>query len=240
MLFISAVSILIIAMCLVMPRIRKLSIYQLIGYQISGVVGLVLLMLVIAGFNKASAGTAEEFKTRQGWSIVVLNGEIDPRMEAEFNAIIASGSTIKAVHLHSPGGYVHIGQRMSQTIRMNKINTYVLANKSCASACTYLLMGGIKRGMHPTARLGFHPAHTTGINAEAKMNDVLYRGQVLALQAAKLFALMVEDGFEYNVISFLERVYSSTHYSSMDWYRTGNPLDLKVLGEANIINVVIK
>ena len=52
---------------------------------------------------------------------------------------------LNAVVLNSPGGNGYAAMRIGEFLREKKLNTYVASGANCASACVYVLIGGVVR-----------------------------------------------------------------------------------------------
>jgi len=176
--------------------------------------GLVLATSMLLAFE----ATAQELQDDEAVEYVMLSGDVDKAMLLKLKNAIAKYPNLKTIALDSPGGYVHIGFEIGHIIRENNLNTYIYGNGSCASACTYIFMGGKYRGMQFGGKLGFHPARAGGFPGSIPLNDILLDGQRLSLDAAEYFLTMVNADHRLKIIQFLSKSYQNTHYSQMDWY----------------------
>jgi len=77
-------------------------------------------------------------------------------------------STIREVVLEGPGGRVSVGLQLFRMLRERKLATRV--DRGCASACTLAFLGGVRRTVSPSGRLGFHAASFPGMG-ESDMQD---------------------------------------------------------------------
>lgn len=66
---------------------------------------------------------------------------------SEYNKLIARGYKLKlnAVVLNTAGGNGYAAKKIGVFIREKKLNTYVASGANCASACIYVLIGGVVR-----------------------------------------------------------------------------------------------
>ncbi len=121
---------------------------------------LVLLKAAIA-FSCATHAkvTVEYTKSHKLLAIVTVKGEIKYDDEIEFakalETVYQRGYKLKlnAVVLNTKGGNVYAAQVMGRIIRERKLNTYVPATATCASACIYLLSGGLVRMAYGTVKV---------------------------------------------------------------------------------------
>jgi hypothetical protein len=75
--------------------------------------------------------------------------------------------TVAAIEFDSPGGNVEGAVNFAQNvIEYNGINTSVMPNSTCASACSILWASGVKRSVAPGARVGVHQASIGGTGAD--------------------------------------------------------------------------
>ncbi len=88
-----------------------------------------------------------------------LRGAILPGDDARFERWLDEMPEPPArVALHSPGGAVTTALAIGRSIRMREIETHVLAEDACISACPFLLAGGVERIVHREAWVGLHQA----------------------------------------------------------------------------------
>lgn len=110
----------------------------------------------------ASAPAAEFSKTtlsRTNTDLIFVEGELAFRDEQKF-ANLALNSSNAIVIFRSPGGNMLAGIEIGKAIRLKGFSTYVPDSLQCASACALAWLGGRKRLMSETARVGFHAAYT--------------------------------------------------------------------------------
>lgn len=176
--------------------------------------GLVLATSMLLAFEAA----AQEAQDNDAVETIMLSGDVDKVMVLKLKNAIAMYPNLKTITLDSPGGYVHIGFEIGHLIRDNGLNTYIYNGDSCASACTYIFMGGKYRGMQFGARLGFHPARAGGFPGAVPLNDILLDGQRLGIDAIEYFVFMSNEDHRLKIVQFLSKSYQNTHYSQMDWY----------------------
>jgi hypothetical protein len=72
----------------------------------------------------------------------------------EFERFLGAMGNVRTVRLYSNGGRILEAQKISDIIRRRNLATFVA--RDCLSACTIVFLGGTRRFMLPTARLGFH------------------------------------------------------------------------------------
>jgi hypothetical protein len=79
------------------------------------------------------------------------------------------------VIFNSDGGNLLAGLRIGQLIRLRSFVTLVPDGARCASACAIAWLGGTRRFMQPTARVGFHAAYSieNGVPIETGAGNAL-------------------------------------------------------------------
>ncbi|MDO9525969.1 MAG: hypothetical protein Q7J57_10625, partial [Gemmobacter sp.] len=76
----------------------------------------------------------------------------------------------------SPGGNLMAGLGMGRALRLQSATTVVDTNGTCASACALAWLGGVRRLMDASARVGFHAAYfvdTSGNSVETGSGNAL-------------------------------------------------------------------
>ena len=82
---------------------------------------------------------------------LTINGEITKETLQEFKQALndinnkKQSIALNAVQLNSHGGSGDVGKELGKLIRARKLNTFLAENSSCASACVYVLLGGVQR-----------------------------------------------------------------------------------------------
>jgi hypothetical protein len=118
----------------------------------------------------------------------------------------------------SDGGDVVAGIQIGETIRLRGFFTVVPGNSRCASACALAWLGGGKRFMSASARIGFHAAYNAVSGQETGVGNALvgayltriglpYSAVVYITQAApnSMTWLTLEDAKEHGIaVSLLE------------------------------------
>lgn len=102
---------------------------------------------------------AAEFKRLYAGAIEIT-GEVVPGDDARFKSIISTMPAGGIVFLESPGGNPLTAMAIGRLIRARGLNTHVTAG-TCASACGIIWLAGVRRGIGPTGRVGFHAAYNS-------------------------------------------------------------------------------
>jgi len=97
-------------------------------------------------------------------SAIEITGEIVLGDDARFRSIISTMPAGGIVFLESPGGNPFPAMAIGRLIRARRFDTYITAG-TCASACGIIWLAGVRRGIGPTGRVGFHAAYN-GITLE--------------------------------------------------------------------------
>ena len=99
-------------------------------------------------FSVGKIGDAKQY--------IVGTGDIRPQDELVLASMIASLPEISMVVLSSPGGSVAAAIGMGETIRNAHIDTMVAPRGQCLSACLFAFIGGTKRHVPSSSKLGSH------------------------------------------------------------------------------------
>jgi len=104
-----------------------------------------------AEFSKAASGDG-------GPDTILVVGQLSPGDERQFiNAALNSENAV--VIFQSPGGNLLAGIEIGKAIRLKGFSTVVPDGVQCASACALAWLGGRRRFLSDTARVGFHAAY---------------------------------------------------------------------------------
>ena len=109
---------------------------------------LLLLCLQSQAFAKVVVEKIDRFKKIAVVKVVErIQHEEEIELKRELDKLSKDGYKLKlnAVVLHTAGGNSSSAREMGELIRQRKLNTYVGPDDFCASACIYVLAGGIVR-----------------------------------------------------------------------------------------------
>ncbi len=102
-----------------------------------------------------------------------ISGHIEDGDDRAFHELAAAQPNALVV-LSGPGGKVVPALAMGMEIRARGLRTLILPGASCASACSFIWLGGTVRLLGKDARVGFHAmsaAHPGGTPAETHAFD---------------------------------------------------------------------
>jgi len=146
------------------------------------------LLLGFVPINASSTVILERYKDTNEMTIRIV-GEIKLKEYSEFVKVYKSLKKSKfklhlnAIQLDSPGGNRRAGIDIGWFIRNNKLNTFVHPDSECASACVYILTGGIIRLAY-----GFVGVHRSSLDTNLSDIDLLQeRMEVLELSTSQYF-----------------------------------------------------
>ncbi len=107
------------------------------------------------------ASQAAQFDVRPSasGSWVFVRGAFLADDGARFQRLLAATPDAAVVALESDGGRLVAGLDIGNAIRARELATVVLDGTQCASACAVAWLGGAKRFMGASARIGFHAAY---------------------------------------------------------------------------------
>ena len=104
------------------------------------------------------------------WDIRLLNegkeielfGGVKKGITDDLSTILSAANNVEIIHVNlDQGGYVDEAILLQQVISENNLSTYVSGD--CVSACTIVFLGGKKRYIKSSAKLGFHAYSIPGI-----------------------------------------------------------------------------
>ncbi len=107
-------------------------------------------------------------------NIVILSGDLVLGDQKKFISQTLSLDAAIVV-FESNGGNLIAGIEIGKAIRLKDFVTYVPADTVCASACAFAWLGGTKRLLSRSARIGFHAAfiNERGVARESGMGNAL-------------------------------------------------------------------
>ena len=118
---------------------------------VAGVLGCLFLH-----FSICSAAEIKLIRDGDFVDQIVLTGAIEPNDGEIFERTpFTSGRTL--VIFFSQGGSLLAALKIGRLIRARGLNTYVVNEAVCASACALAWLGGVRRIMSSTAKVGFTP-----------------------------------------------------------------------------------
>ena len=139
----------------------------------------VLFQLVIAALVVCGAARAATIEAvplgKPGEGAVFIDGDIDYADREIFLSKISVFSS-GVVIFNSNGGNAYAGIEIGKTIRMRGFKTWVPSGSHCASACAIAWLGGTRRLMGNTARIGFHSVYKMegGAPVETGAGNAMY------------------------------------------------------------------
>lgn len=83
-----------------------------------------------------------QLDTSSGRRILIADGKINILVSTVLDGFIKSNQPIDEIWINSPGGYADEGMRLGRVIRKWAIPTRIVAGSWCASACTFMFLGG--------------------------------------------------------------------------------------------------
>jgi hypothetical protein len=141
----------------------------------------VLLAAAMAGGSDATAAskaglsnTAYAIDIGPGRDVLVLRGELTRGVAAAFRSVLAAAPGTKRIDLDSVGGLLIEAQQIAEIIRSRGLDTNVTG--VCYSACTHVLLGGVRRTAAKRGRIGFHSAYTIGDDEATPDTHAPYAG----------------------------------------------------------------
>lgn len=159
---------------------------------------------------------------------VAAQGEIGPSDAARFEAFMRSryaeyeGLRGGWLFVNSPGGSLLEGLALGRLVRQFGMNVRVAATTQfedesagrdlqtyeggiCASACVFILMGGLEREVHDDSRVGIHQFNTSG-DRSVREQDALSSAQSVVAELSSYAASM---GVSPSIISMASAIPAS-------------------------------
>ena len=129
----------------------------------TSIVAAVKRTFVISAFNFAvfpflMSGSATAAQISDAGGIITVRGELNNGDHITFDRVAQKYSK-GAVFFDSPGGSLAAGIAIGESIRLKGFATAVGTNSSCASSCALAWLGGARRFVSSSSKLGFHSAY---------------------------------------------------------------------------------
>lgn len=115
-----------------------------------------------------------EFRIMRNGNELEITGGFKYGLTDDVERLLLAAPNVKVIHLDSTGGRIAEAEKLFQLIRDGNIQT-VVANQ-CLSACTIAFLGGTKRWVRASAKLGFHQAYFPGMSSD-ELSDANTRGR---------------------------------------------------------------
>jgi hypothetical protein len=119
-------------------------------------IALALTLLLLTG-EATHAAEITESATSDG-VVIAIRGDLEAGDDRKFDQV-AQRYSKGAVYLESHGGDLVTGIAIGESIRLKGFVTFLPPNTTCASSCALAWLGGSRRFLSPTSRLGFHAAY---------------------------------------------------------------------------------
>lgn len=182
--------------------------------MISRIIIRVLLVVPLLIGSRAEAAKVFANFGPGGSCAVTFYGEIEIGDENIFDALTPDCNG-GGVLLKSDGGSLAAGLRIGELIRDKGLETAVAFDARCASACALAWLGGTKRYMSTSSRIGFHAAYT--------LND-LGTADESGLGNALVGAYMTTLGLPKSAVIFA----ASARPNQMNWLTADHALKLGI------------
>jgi len=115
------------------------------------------VLLLFAACTKTLAAEITESATTDG-VVIAIRGDLEAGDDRKFNQV-AQRYSKGSVYLESRGGDLVTGIAIGESIRLKGFITSLPPGTTCASSCALAWLGGSRRFLSPTSRLGFHAAY---------------------------------------------------------------------------------
>jgi hypothetical protein len=163
---------------------------------------LAIALAALMGAAVADRASAMSFEKISGpaecaaHTCVLARGEIDTDTAKQFRTFIAQNKIERGalIVLNSPGGETMSSLKLGNMIRQARLSTTVrkfengrfVRGGRCASACTYMFLGGVERSVGEGARLGVHQLRARDGAAPLSAEDGLFLMSLVATHVRRL------------------------------------------------------
>jgi hypothetical protein len=113
--------------------------------------------------------------TSSGKRVLIADGKINPFASTLLEQAIKANLPLDELWIRSPGGYAEEGMRLGAVIRNYGLPTRIPAGWWCASACTFMFLGGPIRTIEPDGVYAVHMFSEVTAQAFRPELDQAYR-----------------------------------------------------------------
>ncbi|GLQ34208.1 hypothetical protein GCM10007939_04910 [Amylibacter marinus] len=180
---------------------------------------------VAAGQDVNAVNGEMQFKLRRlsnspNATWIAAEGRITKDTPARFQEFLDSNSIFREnrIEFNSPGGDLYAGMELGRMIRAQRLNTTIgrtltlnnpefgidikrFAFSTCASACAYAFMGGVRRWLDTTNRIGLH---------RFGVQDFEFTADEAQIVSSDIALYLEEMGVDQNVLRMASRFDFST------------------------------
>jgi len=127
------------------------------------------------GSSKAEvSNVAYEIALSADGNVMTVQGELTAGVGAAFEKALATANNVRRIDLNSIGGLIIEAERIAEAVRARKLDTNV--SGVCFSACTHVLLGGVRRTASRRNSVGFHQPYTFADDEVTPDADAPYAG----------------------------------------------------------------
>jgi hypothetical protein len=124
-----------------------------------------------------------------------ITGNLTDEVAVAFEKLLRVNTDVRVVRLEGPGGSVIAGRKVRELVRGNDLDTFVLSE--CDSSCVIAFLGGERRVIKASARLGFHKPTLFGKEAESITREE--KEELRRLGASENFIRRAYESDSYDV-----------------------------------------
>lgn len=137
---------------------------------------------------------------RGGMIFITVSGTINAGDEKNFEVEVGRGLTMQ-VELNSNGGDVETALKIGRIVRERKLHTIIQRDAGCASACVFVLLGGVQRSGE--GQIGLHRPYFGALPANATQQDILNANRALS---TKIKAFLGEMNIGNELLSAMQAI----------------------------------
>jgi len=184
---------------------------------------ILIVSLFSASLFSVDAGAARILVPQSGDGCIIdLQGEIDRETPRLLTSVLSQHAINKRcdLRLHSTGGDLAAAIETGEIIRKFQLWTFIPEWGVCASACTFLFLGGVRRTA--LGKIGFHRPYSTRIVASEKEARTSYE------TANKMIRNYLN---KMNIPDRLLSIMNSVPPGEIKWFAPLDQKDLETLKE---------
>ncbi|MGR3717155.1 MAG: hypothetical protein ACU0B1_10450 [Thermohalobaculum sp.] len=118
-----------------------------------------ILLLGLLGMARPSTAATISPIDANGHPYLSFQGDITAGDSAKFEAALDATPQAQSVFLNSNGGAIIESLAIGELVRRRAINTVILDEATCTSACGLIWLAGAKRYIFGSGKVGFHAAY---------------------------------------------------------------------------------
>ena len=178
-------------------------------------IGFVILLFGMVMFNNANAEVVKLDWEDGTYSIGI--GKIVHDDSELLKPLLDGEKWNGYIYLNSGGGAVYEAFKMADMIRSAEATTVIGSNRTCASACAFIYVAGVRRVLWDSAKFGIHAASSSVVDPSETLHEYGYMNQRVMLDVISVMMYYVADDYEYAVFQLFYKGISKARHDEMYW-----------------------